>query len=352
MAIPRRCTVDPDRPGVYHTYSRCVRRAFLLQEGHVDRRAWLEAQLHRVLEFFAFDLHAFAFLGNHFHLVVANDPQRARRWTPREVARRWLELFPARWIRRKRGVAADAPPTDEEIDQLVNEPGRIEVLRRRLHNLSWLLKTLKEPIARRANREDGVTGHFWEGRFGSSALLDDAAIVAVCAYVDLNEVRAGCAQTPETSICSSTRVRAQTLGKVGRGDAESPSRHFTLAPVPGLDDEDYLAMLNAESRDVDSGRSARSGRSDRARSASRSRVLGRGDGASVAWRRRLEEAIAEGRIPIGRGHVAGTPTSVSTAASTRGRRWLWNALSVLWAAVGRGEAGGPSSRAAGSDQVR
>ena len=171
MAIPRSHVVDPDVPGVFHALSRCVRRAFLLEEGRGDRRAWVETRLLRLLDAFAFDLHAFAIMGNHFHLVVASDPVRARRWSPREVARRWLTLFPSRWLRRLHGVPEDAPPTREEIDSLLEVPGRIEVLRRRLHDLSWLLKSLKEPIARRANLEDGVTARRRRhgGRFARSA---------------------------------------------------------------------------------------------------------------------------------------------------------------------------------------
>ena len=53
------------------------------------------------------------------------------------------------------------------------------------------MKHLKQPIAWRANREDGCTGHFFESRFYSGALLDEAALIAAMVYVDLNPIRAG-----------------------------------------------------------------------------------------------------------------------------------------------------------------
>ena len=40
---------------------------------------------------------------------------------------------------------------------------------------------------------------FYEGRFNSIAVLDEEALLAVCAYIDLNSVAAGMALTPETS---------------------------------------------------------------------------------------------------------------------------------------------------------
>jgi hypothetical protein len=53
------------------------------------------------------------------------------------------------------------------------------------------MKRLNSYIAVRANREDKRTGHFWEGRFKSHALLDEKAVLACMAYVDLNPIRAG-----------------------------------------------------------------------------------------------------------------------------------------------------------------
>ncbi|WP_406697464.1 hypothetical protein V5E97_01270 [Singulisphaera sp. Ch08] len=66
---------------------------------------------------------------------------------------------------------------------------------------------MKEPLARRANREDGYTGAFWEGRFRSVAVLDDEALLAVAAYIDLNPVAAGIAETPEMASHTSLRAR-------------------------------------------------------------------------------------------------------------------------------------------------
>jgi hypothetical protein len=51
------------------------------------------------------------------------------------------------------------------------------------------MKNLKQTIAHPANKEDHCGGNFFEGRFFSDALLDESAVIAAIAYVDLNPVR-------------------------------------------------------------------------------------------------------------------------------------------------------------------
>ncbi|CCN84075.1 conserved hypothetical protein [Vibrio nigripulchritudo SFn27] len=73
------------------------------------------------------------------------------------------------------------------------------------------MRLLNQFIATQANKEDGCTGHFWEGRFKSQALLDEQALAAAMAYVDLNPVRTSIADTPEASEYTSVKTRIQAL---------------------------------------------------------------------------------------------------------------------------------------------
>jgi len=210
MTQPRSTLVSLDDTAWYHCVCRCVRRAFLCGEdlltgqNYDHRRGWIAERIKELAQVFAIDIAAYAVMSNHYHLVAHVDRARALSWSTDDVLARWTRLFSgpplvARYLSPERAALCAA--------ELARIAEYADCYRARLHDLSWFMRVLNESIARQANAEDECTGRFWEGRFKSQALLDEQALLAAMAYVDLNPIRAGIAETPEDSDYTSIQER-------------------------------------------------------------------------------------------------------------------------------------------------
>ena len=98
-------------------------------------------------------------------------------------------------------------PSEFELNHIRNDKARLKIIRSRLSDISWWMRLLSQNIAQRANKEDGEVGKFWQARYRAVRLLDETAIVACAAYVDLNPIRATLAETIEESDFTSAQKR-------------------------------------------------------------------------------------------------------------------------------------------------
>jgi hypothetical protein len=101
------------------------------------------------------------------------------------VLRRWTKLYTGPELVQQYLRDGEAGLGTAQLEAV---QGWAATYRARLGDLSWYMRVLNESISRMANAEDGVTGRFWEGRFKSHALLDEAAVLTAMAYVDLGEL--------------------------------------------------------------------------------------------------------------------------------------------------------------------
>jgi REP element-mobilizing transposase RayT len=242
MGYARKSLICLSDTPYYHVVARCVRRAWLYGydayagKDYSHRKRWVMQRLRLLSEIFAIDLCAYAIMSNHYHLVLRVDRERAARLTKEELVQRWTRLFRAppliqRW-QDGNATAAERAAAEQLIERW----------RMRLIDISWYMRSLNEYLARCANAEDECTGRFWEGRFKSQALLDEAGLLTAMAYVDLNPVRAGTAGTPEESEFTSVyaRIQQHTIQpRVRRHEVRDRKRraHFGAPPLLTFRDE-------------------------------------------------------------------------------------------------------------------
>ncbi len=231
MTLPRSALVSVDDTPYYHVVTRCVRRTFLCGvdrdsgQSFEHRRQWIEDRIRLLSSIFAVDICAYAVMSNHVHIVLKLCSEEANEWSERELIERWACLYkgPPVFQKAARGTAMAAFEQRLLGDLLLT-------YRERLTSLSWFMKCLNEPIARMANQEDNCTGHFWEARFKSQALRSEEALLSCMAYVDLNPVRAGMAQTPEDS--DNTSIKERLAPRFSLNQSISRQGNYALRQKP------------------------------------------------------------------------------------------------------------------------
>lgn len=208
MPKPRKQLVSLDATPFYHCYSRCVRRAMLCGSDPITgksyeyRRQQIQDYALRLASLFCIDIAAISVMSNHYHLVVHVCREDALTLSAREVIYRWHSVYSGNPLARK---FINGESLEQHELHALND--YVEDRRQRLFNISWFMRALNEGVARRANAEDNCTGHFWESRFKSNALLDEQALLSCMAYCDLNPIRDGVAETPENSDYTSVQMR-------------------------------------------------------------------------------------------------------------------------------------------------
>jgi len=151
MPRPPRLIVEG---GIYHVISRGVKQAQIFLEDN-DRKDSLRL-IKLAQEEYAFTLHRYCLMDNHFHLLLQPEA----------------------------------------------------------NTLSKIMHCINSTYGNRFNKRHGVTGHVLQGRFHSILVQGDAYMTTVSRYIDLNPVRAGIVDKPEDYRWSSYRATVLGLPEV------------------------------------------------------------------------------------------------------------------------------------------
>ena len=256
MGYARKYQVSLKETPYYHCIARCVRRAWLhgydqyAGRDYSHRKQWVIERLRELSGLFAIDICAFAVMSNHYHTVLYVDQARAKKWSEKAVVCRWTKLFALPPLVEKYVKGEGTPAEQDEAKRIIKR------WRHRLLNVSWFMRCLNEHLARRANLEDNCAGRFWEGRFKSQALLDEAGLLTAMAYVDLNPIRAGIAKTPEESEFTSLYERIRIM-QGNRTDGPTLRRLYSTrsrkSSLP-ISYKEYLQLVDWTGRQLREGK--------------------------------------------------------------------------------------------------
>ena len=156
-------------------------------------REVLRKMIWQVAEFSGIRVITYAIMKNHFHVMV--EVPGEREVSDAEIVRRYRVLYPepTPWQPMRAEVLEshlmDGTPQGDEL--------RARLIHR-MHDVSWMMKTLKHRFTRWFNQSRERFGTIWSERFKSVLVEGDRwALRTVAAYIDLNAVRAGLVEDPK-----------------------------------------------------------------------------------------------------------------------------------------------------------
>jgi len=239
-------------------------------------------------------------MDTHQHTMLRTRPDLLGKLSDKDIAARWLSLYP---------VSKDLKIKVLAIEALSKNKARIRLLRKRLGNISWFMKSVNEYMARRANKEDKCKGRFWEGRFWCQRLEDEAAVFSCSIYIDLNPIRAKVAKTPEESTFTSAFERIKALRAksdlwLSPIEDSTSKRGFLSVSLP-----EYLGVLDETGRLLVHGKRG-------AISNSLKPILERLHVSPEVWDTTMQH--------FGKwfSRIIGTSDSMELASQKLGKRWL------------------------------
>jgi putative transposase len=199
MGRPKRALISQES-GSYHMISKVAGGALIFNRH--DKEYFLSL-LERLANGFFVDIHAFAIMSNHFHILVTCREHDARLAGKDELIMRYKLIF-------GKDKLPPAGRSNSYNEFIPDEDNGIERLRRRLGSISGFAKELKETFSRWYNKTYNRTGYLWGGRFKGIITQRGIGQLVCSAYIDTNPVRAHIVQIPEDYRWCSMGLQARS----------------------------------------------------------------------------------------------------------------------------------------------
>jgi putative transposase len=113
-------------------------------------------------------------------------------------------------------------------------------------NLSRLMRHVNGVYTQAFNRQHGLSGHLFQGRFKAILVDREAYLLALCRYVERNPVAADMVGTPEDWPWSSCRAHLGLAATPGWLDSDGLHSYLLGAPMAGAADRRRARRLYAK----------------------------------------------------------------------------------------------------------
>jgi REP element-mobilizing transposase RayT len=209
-----------EKPIFYHCISRVVDRRFAF-EG--DEKEKFRMFMRMYENFTGCRVVSYCLMSNHFHLLLEVPPLPEGGFSDSELLERLSALYSPAVV----AVVAKDLEEARKLGYQSQVEGIHDRYTRRMHDLSRFMEGLLQRFTRWFNRAHSRSGNLWEDAFKSVIVEDGMAARTICAYIDLNPVRAG-------MVADSAEYRWSSYGEAMGGGSRGNGKKARAGLVRAL----------------------------------------------------------------------------------------------------------------------